>query len=387
MDKVRIGVIGVGGIGTHHIKVMSAIEGLQLAAVCDIVPEKIQRYECARFTDSRDLIRSGLVDAVTIGTPHYFHTPIAIDALQNGVHCLTEKPIAVHKNDAQKMIAAHTDPKVLSAAMFNQRTDPRFRKIRELIRQGHVGEIRRVTWIITNWFRTQAYYDSGGWRATWVGEGGGVLTNQCPHNLDMLWWLCGSPRRVTAVIGLGKYHNIEVEDEVTAILEYPNGAIGTFMTSTAEAPGTNRLEIAGENGRLVFDGGKIHFTRNEVPMTEFSRTSKEGFALPPVWEIDVPVSGSGEQHAGILKNFRDAILRGTELLSPAEEGIHSVEMANAMLLSGLHGRPVDLPLDGDAFEAELKGLIARSTQRKSATDSGKAQDLSGTFNVQGQAAR
>ena len=380
MKTLRVGVIGIGGIGSLHVRLINSTDNMELAAVCDVIPAKLEGFDCRTFHDSRELIRSGAVDAITIGTPHYDHTPIAIDGLQNGLHVLTEKPIAVHKNDARKMIEAHTDQRQVFAAMFNQRTDPGFRKIKQLIDAGEIGDLRRVTWIITTWFRTQAYYDSGGWRATWAGEGGGVLTNQCPHNLDMLQWLCGMPSRVTAVVGLGKYHQIEVEDEVVATLEYPNGAVGSFITTTAEAPGTNRLEIVGDQGKLVFENGKLAFTRNEVPMMEFCRTSPERLGKPSVWHVDVPIDGKAEQHAGILKNFRDAILHGAELLAPAEEGIHSVELANAMLLSGLRRQPVDIPLDGDEYEAELRRLVASSTFLKEGTAGGPSS-LAGSFDV------
>jgi predicted dehydrogenase len=379
MDSVRVGVIGVGGMGSSHTRLIQELDGMELCAVCDIVPGRMEGYACAKFEDSRELIRSGLVDAVTIATPHYDHTTIAIDALNNGLHVLTEKPIAVHQNDAQKMIDAHTDKSLVFSAMFNQRTDSRYQKIRDLVSKGELGEIRRVTWIITSWFRTQAYYDSGGWRATWKGEGGGVLVNQCPHNLDLLQWMTGMPSRVTAVIGLGKYHDIEVEDDVNAVLEYPNGATGNFITSTGEAPGTNRLEIAGDQGRLVMEGDSLVFTRNEVPMDVFCRENDGRFSSPPAWTCQIPTRGHGDQHRGIMVNFRDAILRGAELLAPAEEGIRGVQLANAMIMSGITGKPVDIPLDGDAYESMLQRLIAESSGKKAAAEPEGDLSLSGSF--------
>jgi predicted dehydrogenase len=311
------------------------------------------------------MIRSGEVDAVLIATPHYDHTTIGIDALQHGVHVLVEKPISVHVADAQRLIAAHTDPKVIFAAMFNQRTDPKYIKTKRLIASGEVGEIRRVQWTITDWFRPGAYYASGGWRATWRGEGGGVLLNQCPHNLDLLQWICGVPVKMLAFCRFGKYHDIEVDDDVTAYFEYPNGATGVFITTTGEAPGTNRLEIAGDRGKVVLEEGKITFTRTETPVGEFSRTSKATFGRPDVWNVEVPTpAGNGPQHAGITQNFVDAILDGAPLIARAEEGIHSLELANAMLYSTFLGRAVDLPLDAAGYEAQLKKLIATSRFEK-----------------------
>ena len=386
MKEVRIGIVGVGGMGSFHAGnlLKGEVKRARLAAVCDIEPSKMNRYgdDVAKFEDSAALIRSGKVDAVLCATPHYFHTTVGIDAMQCGLHFLSEKPISVHKADAERLIAAHDDPKVVFAAMFNQRTDPHYIKVRDLIRSGELGEFRRVNWIITNWFRTQAYYNSGGWRATWKGEGGGVLLNQCPHQLDLLQWLCGMPSKMRATCAIGKFHEIEVEDDVTACFEYPNGATGVFVTTTGEAPGTNRLEIVGTRGKVIVEDGAIRFTRNTVPSDEFLRTSQHGFATPEIWNVDIPADGRGGQHVAILQNFVDAILDGVPLIAPAEEGIRSVELANSMLYSSLTGKTVDLPLDGAAYERRLKKLIRDSKFQKAAA-TGIQADLSGTFNTQG----
>ena len=306
------------------------------------------------------MIRSGEIDAILIATPHYFHTTIGIDALNNGLHVLTEKPISVHKADCERLIAAHTNKDLVFAAMFNQRTNPHFQRIRSIVQSGELGEIRRTMCVATDWFRSEAYYASGGWRATWAGEGGGVLLNQCPHTLDLFQWICGMPSKVRAFCKFGKFHNIEVEDDVTAYLEYPNGATGVFIATTGEAPGTNRLEIAGDRGRLVFENGKITFDRTEVSVQEFNRTTPEAFATPKLWKCEIPENGHGQQHLGILQNFVDVILDGGELIAPAEEGIHSVEFANAMLYSTFSDSEVSVPLDGAAYEAALKDRIATS---------------------------
>ena len=370
MDKVRLGIIGLGGMGRINCETIQDIDNLDVTAVCDTNPKHTAFFTGPKFNDSHALITSGEVDAVLIETPHYLHPDISIDALSNKVHVLCDKPIAVHAKEAQRMIDAHTDKNLVFAVMFNLRLTPRYRKMKSLVENGEIGELRRVNWIVTDFFRTYAYYASGGWRATWKGEGGGVLLNQCPHNLDMLTWITGMPNRVTAVVGLGKYHDIEVEDEVTAILEYPNGATGVFVTSTAEAPGTNRFEIVGERGKVVCEDKKIHFTRNETEMWEFSKTTTEGFAMPETWECDIPAPGTAVQHKGMLENFRDAILSGEKLIAPAEEGINGLSVGNAMLLSGISGESVELPLDQDRFEAELNKLIKNSTFQK-----GKVKEL------------
>ena len=381
-EKVRLAVIGVGVIGSLHLKNAEKLDEVELAAVCDIVPEKAQvaeeKYGCPAYTDSDTLLKDRVCDAVLIATPHYDHTTIGIAALESGHHVLVEKPISAHKADCERLIAAHKDEGLVFAAMFNQRTDPHYRKIKQLVEQGEVGDFLRISLIITTWFRTQTYYDSGGWRATWAGEGGGVLLNQCPHNLDLLQWICGMPNKVWATCHLGKRHNIEVEDEVTAYLEYPNGCTGVFITSTGEAPGTNRFEIAGENGKLVMGNDRLVFTRNAMSATEFLRTSQASFAKPDTSEETFPIEGHGGQHLEILENFCDAILEGKELIAPADEGIHSVELANAMLYSSLTGEPVELPLDGAAFERELQKLVATSTFVKAAEKQVEA-DMSKSF--------
>lgn len=361
---LRIGVIGVGNMGSAHARMLEQgkVSGAVLAAVCDHNPGQCERFASARrFGDARELIQSGEVDAVVVATPHYDHPHSAVAALEAGLHVLVEKPLAVHKADAERMLAAYAArPKTsqVFAEMFNQRTDPRYQKLKQLIDTGELGAIRRLNWIITDWFRTEAYYRSGGWRATWRGEGGGVLLNQAPHQLDLWQWLFGMPRRVRAFCGFGRFHAIEVEDQVTAYLEYSSGATGVFVTTTGEAPGTNRLEIAAERGKVVIEGDGLRFVRNEVPMSDFSKSTSECYAGPPTWKVEIPTSGAGPQHLGILQNFADAIAGRAELVAPAVEGVHSVELANAMLLSALEDRTVELPLDAAAYAGQLERLIA-----------------------------
>mgnify|MGYP001569049823 CR=1 FL=1 len=381
--KVRLGVIGMGGMGTHHARYVQQgqIKKCDLTAVCDVDPKRLESFgdKVKRFTDSRALIHSGEVDAVLVATPHYDHTTVGVEALKSGLHVLVEKPISVHKADAERLVAAHKGKKQVFAAMFNQRTCGHYRKVKDLIQKGHLGELMRVTWIVTAWFRTEYYYRMGSWRATWAGEGGGVLLNQCPHQLDLLQWFCGMPKRVTAFCGFGKRHDIEVEDEVTAYMEYPNGATGVFITTTGEAPGTNRLEIAGEMGKLVVEEEKIRFTRNEVAASEFCRTSQKWFATPDLWNVEIPIEKPGGRHEEVTQNFVDAIVDGVPLIAPAREGMKSVELGNAMLYSGLTGKTVDLPMDGKAFERRLQGLIRTSRFKKKTEKNVGRQDMAKSF--------
>src|SRR5437870_8740018 len=292
MNKVRLGIIGMGNIGLHHHGYLSSgkVSRAELVAVSDAIPSKLERFKPLKiFEDGEELIRSGLVDAVIIATPHYQHTTLGIAAMNHGVHAMVEKPISAHKADAERLIAAHKkNPKVVFAGMFQLRAEPRYLKMQKLIQNGEIGEIVRMSWIMTDWFRTEAYYASGGWRATWKGEGGGVLLNQCLHNLDVMQWLLGMPSRVRGFCQLGRFHQIEVEDNVSAYLEYPNGATGTFVSSTGEAPGTNRFEIAGTRGKLVLERDKLSFTRNDADMIQFSKSAKLGFAKPQVRHVAIP---------------------------------------------------------------------------------------------------
>ena len=381
-NDVRLGIIGLGNMGNFYARAIlnGEVPGMRLGAVCDMDEERIASFEgVGQFTDTDEMFKSGTVDAVHIATPHFLHTTLGIAALEAGLHVLVDKPISVHKADCERLIAAHKNEKQVFAAMFNQRTDPHFLKLKSLIDGGELGKINRIQWTDTHWFRTESYYASGGWRATWKGEGGGVLINQCPHQLDLWQWLFGMPVEIYAQCDLGRFHHIEVEDAVTAMMRYENGTTGVFISTTGEAPGVSRLEIAAERGLVVLEEGKIHWTRNEVESSTFSKESKQGFAKPPSWEVDIPADGIGEQHIGVFKNFADAIHGRAELFSPAAEGLHSVELANAILYSGLNHKPVSLPLDSAEYEACLTKLINESTFEKKVVKSTVETDMNASF--------
>lgn len=353
---------------THGRHILSgAVTGVDLVATAD--PDATlhgQLPHAQSFHDGQALIASGLVEAVLIATPHFSHTSMGISALRAGLHVLVEKPISAHKLDAERLIAAHPQGNQVFAAMFNQRTDPYYQGIKQLLESGALGQIRRINWMVTDWFRTAAYYSSAGWRATWAGEGGGILLNQCPHNLDLLQWLFGQPQRVRAFCNFGRYHAIEVEDDFTAYLEFAGGATGVFIGSTGESPGTNRLEIVGENGRLVYENDEIRFTENKEAMTRFSQNATMPFARPPNLDRPLRPQSHGGQHVEVLQNFIDAILRGVPLIAPAREGLYSVELANAMLLSTWQNRTIELPLCGAEYETALQARMEASADRRSA---------------------
>ncbi|HEV8542235.1 MAG TPA: Gfo/Idh/MocA family oxidoreductase [Verrucomicrobiae bacterium] len=368
MNKVRVGIIGMGNMGKYHADYLlqNKVNRCELTALASTTLSKLEKYKPVKiFSSGEELIHSGEVDAVLIATPHYSHTTFGIAAFEAGLHVMVEKPISVHKADCERLIAAHKKHTGrIFGAMFQLRTEPRYKKLKHLIESGELGQVVRVDWIITDWFRTEAYYASGGWRATWKGEGGGALLNQCPHQLDLVQWLVGMPACVRGFCQFGRYHNIEVEDNVTVFMEYPNGATGLFVTSTGEAPGTNRFEIAGERGRVVLEAGKMTFTRNEVSMRDFSKTAKTGFVRPDIWNVEIPVENAAAQHATVMQNFVDAILDGSPLFVRGEEGTNSVEIANAALYSSWTGQTVHLPLDSAAYEKALQEKIKNSRFEK-----------------------
>ena len=383
MEKLRLGIIGFGNMGTAHAgNVMGGkVPEMELGAICDIAParqeEARRRYpQVPVFADAKELFESGCCDVVIIATPHYEHPALAMEAFNHGLHVITEKPAGVYTRQVKEMNAAAAASGKVFGIMYNQRTNRLFRQIHDLVQEGALGEIKRFVWIINNWYRTQAYYDSGDWRATWDGEGGGVLLNQCPHNLDLIQWICGMPSRVQAFCHNGKWHDIEVEDDVTAYLEYPNGATGVFITTTADAPGTNRFEITLEKGKLVCENNELILHKLAVSEREFCKTAKGGFDKPECTVTKVETDGLNEQHIGVIKAFAGRILHGTPLVAQGEEGINGLTLSNAMHLSSWLGHGVDLPFDEDLFLEELNKR--RSASRKKET-ADVVFDTSGTY--------
>lgn len=386
MDKIRIGIMGIGNMGSAHAGYISRgeVQGAELAAVCDTNPERLKWAKQAlgenvRLFDNADaLFESKCVDAIMIATPHYDHPPLAIKGFENDLHVLIEKPAGVYTKQVREMNEVAEKSGKVFGIMYNQRTSPLYQKLRDLVQSGELGDIKRTNWIITSWYRPQSYYDSGGWRATWAGEGGGVLLNQDPHQLDLWQWTCGMPTRVRAFCAFGKYHNIEVEDDVTAYVEYENGATGVFVTSTADCPGTNRLEISADRGKVVVEDGRLTFWRLRVPEREFNRTHRAGFGSPEIWKCEVPIHGAETAHKGITINWVQGILKGTPLLAPGVEGINGLQISNAMHLSAWLDQWVEIPVDEDLFYDKLQERIKSSTFKKR-TDGNKTLNVDGTF--------
>jgi len=302
-----------------------------------------------------------------ICVPHYQHPTLAVSALRHGLHTLVEKPAGVYTLQVREMNEeADRHPELAFALMYNQRTNCVYRKLKEMIDGGELGTLKRVSWLITDWYRTQNYYDSGDWRATWAGEGGGVLLNQCPHQLDLLQWLCGLPVRVRAFCHEGKWHDIEVEDDVTAYLEFENGATGVFVTTTGDAPGTNRLEITGTRGKIVCEKDKLIFSRLKTDEREWCVTCKEGFKKPESETFEVETDGKNPQHAGVINAFAARILRGEPLTADGREGIRGLTLSNAMHLSSWLEKPVEIPFDEELFRSMLMERCSHSRHKEAA---------------------
>lgn len=387
MDKkIRLGIIGLGNMGSGHAR--SIMEGkcpdFDLVAVADINPARVEwgkanlagniRY----FDDALAMLDSGCIDACMVCVPHYDHPRYAMACMQRGIHVMVEKPAGVYTKQVREMNEeAAKHPDVVFGMMFNQRTNHVYRKMRELVQSGQYGQIRRTNWIITDWYRPQAYYDSGAWRATWSGEGGGVLLNQCPHQLDLWQWICGMPVSVLSQMRFGQWHDIEVEDDVTTYVEYANGATGVFVTTTGDAHGTNRFEIQMDRAKLVVEDGKLHVLEFEVSEPEWSRTNKAPFATMPAHEVAVETDGKNEQHVGVINAWGGAILRGTPLVAHGSEGIYGLTLSNAMHLSAFLGKKVELPLDEDLFYTELMKRVA--TSRRKADTQAVFADTSSTY--------
>lgn len=376
MNKVRIGIIGIGNMGTSHALnlIQGKVPNAELTAVCDVRQDRLDWAKeklgenVQRFDNTEAFFASKAMDAVMVVTPHYDHPVLAIQSLNLGYHTLIEKPAGVYTKAVREMNEVALKSDKVFGIMYNQRTNPLYQKLRDLIQSGELGEIKRAVWIITNWYRSQSYYDAGGWRATWAGEGGGVLLNQDPHQLDLWQWICGMPKRVRAFMQFGKYHNIEVEDDVTAYVEYENGATGLFVTTTGEAPGTNRFEVSGDRGKIVVEDDKLTFWRLRVPERQFNSEYKGGFGSPECWKCEIPVHGENSQHVGIMKDWTQAILKGTKLLAPGIEGINGLTISNAMHLSAWTDSWVELPLNEDLFYEKLKERIDNSTFKKEVKD-------------------
>ena len=388
MNKIRLGIIGMGNMGSGHLRSIMKGESprITVTAFADIVREKLDKASeicpsAKAFDNAEEMLDSGLIDAALIAVPHYDHPKLAIECFKRGIHVMTEKPAGVYTRQVREMNDAAKAANVKFGIMFNQRTNPIYAKAREIVRSGQLGERKRLVWIVTNWYRTQAYYDSGSWRATWNGEGGGVLLNQAPHNLDLWQWIFGMPVSIRAFCTVGKFHNIGVEDDVTIYGEYENGATAVFISTTGEAPGSNRLEISGTKGKLVLEDGKLKWWKLKEDERVTCFNCKDGFVWPESDYEDFTAE-EPDGHPLILNNFADAILDGAELIAPGEEGLNSLSISNAAYVSSWTDSKADIPVDEDTFEKHLSELCHNEKiEKKTVQVSESAEKLSERWKV------
>ena len=371
-ETIRLGIIGIGNMGSGHAgNLMSGkCPDFKLVAVADINPDRLKwakenlSQDLVCFDNAEAMLDSGLIDACMVCVPHYDHPRYAMECMKRGIHVMVEKPAGVYTKQVREMNEeAKKHPEVVFGMMFNQRTNCVYRKMRELVQSGKYGQIRRTNWLITNWYRPQAYYDSGDWRATWSGEGGGVLLNQCPHQLDLWQWICGMPVRVTSHMKFGKWHDIEVEDDVTTYVEYPNGATGVFIPTTGDPHGSNRFEVQMDKAQIIVDHDKLTLFELDVAEPEFTKTNEVPFGHIEGHEVEVETDGENPQHVGVLNAWGNAILRGGKLVAGGEEGINGLTLSNAMHLSAFLGRTVELPIDEDLYYDELMKRVKTSRRK------------------------
>lgn len=361
---VRFGVVGTGNIGSQHIDLLTSgeIDGALLAATASRSDESIDAG-IPHFNHHPAMFENAELDAVLIATPTMSHVKIAEAALERGLHVLMEKPIAMSVRQAEELIAK-AKPPLRFAVMLNQRFHPLYSRLKSLLTDNTIGDLQRINWVMTTWYRPDVYYKASRWRGTWPGEGGGLLINQCIHNLDVLQWLVGLPETLYARVGFGKYHEIDVEDEVTAMMTFGSGATGVLIASSGEAPGINRLELVGDLGTIICEDGAIVVQTTGMSVSEHCRTTNEMFGMPQFTAGAITDFSAINQHAVVISNFVAAISQGAELLTPGKEGLGSLQLANGMLLSAWTDSKITLPIDQNLFEAKLKGKIEESDLRE-----------------------
>ena len=380
-EKVKLGIIGYGAEGGMYAGFFKnnderLNDDIELVAICDNDPAKKEKVaadfpELPFFDNYMDMLESGVVNAIVTTVPHYDHCVIGIDALKRGIHLLGEKPAGVYTKEVERLIAAADEnPESTFAIFFNQRTNPLYQKVKQLMDDKAIGDLQRATWIITTWWRPQGYYNQSAWRATWGGEGGGVLVNQAPHQLDLLQWICGKPEKVFAKLQYGVGREIVVENEVNALLDFGNGATGSFITCTNDLVGTDRFEIFGTKGKIVVeDSKKLIVKQLTAPEAELSEKMDMSDVMKIfMGQVDMAqyvteteeefTTVFGQQHIDVLNNFADHVVNGAPLLANGREGINGVTLANAMHLSSWLDKEVDYNVDGDQYLAELNKRIA-----------------------------
>lgn len=363
---IRFGIIGIGGMGANHANLLlqNKINNACLASICDMNKSFSKNFiDTPFYSNASDFFNKDKIDVAIIATPHRSHVNLGKEALKNDINVIIEKPLAVTAKQCREFIEFSKKYDAKFGIMLNQRTNPAFIKLKKMIMSGELGKIHRYQWTITDWFRTNYYYNISDWRATWKGEGGGVLMNQSIHQLDLCQWLFGMPDSVITDMQLGHFHNIEVEDEVTSILKYKNGMKGIFSTTTGETPGVNRLEIASDYGLIIYENNCLTWKKLSETSTSVIRNSQILFEKPPVETLQFKFPHEEDQHIEhnkILQNFTNFLLGKEDLYVPGDQGLNSVELINTMILSGLDKKEIELPLNEEEYENKLREMIGNN---------------------------
>lgn len=371
IDKtIKFGVIGIGGMGANHANLLlnNRIKNASLSAICDTNEFFLKNFpDIPCYTNASEIFNKKIIDVAIISTPHGSHISLGKQALENHIDVIIEKPLAVTTRQCKDFINFAKKCTAKFGIMLNQRTNPAFIKLKEMINKGELGKIHRYQWTITDWFRTNYYYNISDWRATWRGEGGGVLMNQSIHQLDLCQWLFGMPDSLYTDMRLGHFHDIEVEDDVTSIMKYKDGLKGIFTTTTGESPGVNRLEIASDYGLVVFENNMINWKKVTDSTTNFIKNSNTLFDMPVVETFNFEFPNEEDEHiehSRIIQNFTNFLLGQEELYVPGDQGLNSVELINAMILSGLEEKEIKLPLNEKIYENKINDLIKKNNETK-----------------------
>lgn len=362
---LAVGVIGLGNAGARHARNLAEgrVPGARLAAICDPLAERSTEFDAPWFAEAEALLAEAEVEAVVIATPHRSHVPLSRLALAAGRHVLVEKPFGVHRAECDELLKEYQalgEGRPVFGVVHDGRADPRIRWLKQALSGGDYGRIERVVWQATDFYRTLAYYHGSAWRGRFAGEGGGLLVNQAPHLLDTLIWLLGTPIRVVGLCRFGQFHDIEVEDDVTAIIDFASGVRAVVIAGTGEAPGTNRLEVSCDRGRIVLEGNEALVQRNREPASAHRRRERTGRPLADVERVSL--AKASRSRSELLQNFVAAVRGEARLLVPAGEAVRAVELGNAILASSVEGRAIDLPLDAAAFARLLARLAAGGEQ-------------------------
>ena len=341
MEKVRFGIIGCGVIAPWHARAITNLGEAELVACCDIIPERAENlaadFGISRFyTDHHELLASDEVDAVCVCTPSGLHAPVTIDAAKAGKHVMCEKPVEITLAKIDAMVTACRDAGVKLGVIFQRRTLPTCRRIKQAIESGKLGKMVLGDAYL-KYFRSQEYYDSGDWRGTWELDGGGALMNQGVHMVDILRWIMGP---IDTIYAFADHlaRKIEVEDTACAVIKWQSGAFGVLQGTTSVTPGMHhRLELHGELGSITTEGDNI--VRWSVPGEEKKADDKVAEGESAATD---PKAIGTEGHQLQIQDLCHAIFEDRDPMVTGEEARKAVEVILAVYESARTGKPVKL---------------------------------------------